>query len=76
MLISNPLKIVSNSNMSVSNTSTLKGLIFSFSTLNRTDIRKVKKKLGKPQSIIKKVPSFQMKIIKNIIQIKISMRFK
>jgi len=28
--------------MSVSNTSTLKGLIFSFSTLNRTDIRKVK----------------------------------
>jgi hypothetical protein len=29
--------------MSVSNTSTLKGLIFSFSTLNRTDIRKVKK---------------------------------
>jgi len=31
--------------MSVSNTSTLKGLIFSFSTLNRTDIRKVKKKI-------------------------------
>jgi len=42
MLISNPIKIVSNSNMSVSTTSTSKGLTFAFSTLNGTDFRNIK----------------------------------